>query len=227
MKFGIIIQDLDADQASELLEQLTSTNESSNGVIVTVQGCGSGCGGGGNLGEFDSAGKPWDERIHASTKSKNADGRWKKKKGVDQALVAEIEGSAPVSMSDKLARAESAVGLGNVPAPPVTYAAHVAAPPVVSAPVPVAASVPSPVAAPVAAPVAPSRDFKGLMQQLSNLFASKKIDPAYPNTIVARINGGFNVQVATLTDIANEPRYVEYAWQCLDVDGNGLVAKAA
>ena len=36
--------------------------------------------------EFDADGMPWDERIHASTQTKTQDGRWKKKRGVDQKL---------------------------------------------------------------------------------------------------------------------------------------------
>lgn len=42
------------------------------------------------LAELDKNGIPWDERIHAGTKRKNADGSWSLKKGVDKELVAEI-----------------------------------------------------------------------------------------------------------------------------------------
>lgn len=52
-------------------------------------------------GELDSAGVPWDERIHARTKTKIADGTWKKKRGVDDAVVtqvmAEITGGTPTT----------------------------------------------------------------------------------------------------------------------------------
>lgn len=41
--------------------------------------------------ELDSAGMPWDARIHASTKTKVKDGTWKKMRGVDEDLVAEVE----------------------------------------------------------------------------------------------------------------------------------------
>lgn len=40
--------------------------------------------------ELDKNGIPWDERIHASTKRKNADQTWSMKKGVDKDLYAEI-----------------------------------------------------------------------------------------------------------------------------------------
>jgi len=41
--------------------------------------------------ELDKRGFPWDERIHASTKAKNADGTWRARKNVDKALVSEVE----------------------------------------------------------------------------------------------------------------------------------------
>lgn len=40
--------------------------------------------------ELDSQGFPWDERIHARTKTKITDGTWKLKRGVDQALVSQV-----------------------------------------------------------------------------------------------------------------------------------------
>ena len=45
--------------------------------------------------ELDADDLPWDERIHASTKSKTQDGRWKKKRGVSEeeynAVIAELK----------------------------------------------------------------------------------------------------------------------------------------
>lgn len=49
--------------------------------------------------ELDKNGIPWDERIHAGTKRKNADGTWSLKKGVDKDLatkiIAEYQAAAP------------------------------------------------------------------------------------------------------------------------------------
>lgn len=172
----------------------------------------------GKTGELDSAGLPWDERIHSGSKKKNVDGKWKLRKNVDDALVKSVEaenrGAAPTG--------EIPAFLQNQPAP----VAPVIAPAIVPATLVANATPPAPVAPP--APTAPlavqpqapiARDFSGLMLQISKLFASKQITPDYPNTIVQRINAGFGVQIVTLTDIANDPRMVEYAWQCLEVDG--------
>lgn len=47
--------------------------------------------------EVDSAGKPWDERIHSSSKAKVKNGTWKLKRGVDPSLVNSIEDKAPTA----------------------------------------------------------------------------------------------------------------------------------
>ena len=44
-----------------------------------------------NLAPVDSANFPWDARIHSESKAKIANGTWKKKRGVDPALVATVE----------------------------------------------------------------------------------------------------------------------------------------
>lgn len=41
--------------------------------------------------ELDSEGLPWDGRIHSSGKKKTADGVWRKKSGVDEALITQVK----------------------------------------------------------------------------------------------------------------------------------------
>lgn len=41
--------------------------------------------------DVDSRNVPWDERIHAGTKAKNADGTWRARRGVSPELVEQIE----------------------------------------------------------------------------------------------------------------------------------------
>lgn len=43
------------------------------------------------LGDLDSSGMPWDERIHSSTSTKTKEGLWRKKKGVPADLVQKVE----------------------------------------------------------------------------------------------------------------------------------------
>ena len=84
-----------------------------------------------NTVELDKNGIPWDERIHAGTKRKNADGTWSLKKGVDKDLaaqiIAEYQASAPTTSSKP-----SAPAAPSVPTPP----APPSAPSKPSAPVP-------------------------------------------------------------------------------------------
>lgn len=44
-----------------------------------------------NAPAIDASGLPWDERIHAKTKALTADGKWRKRRGVDDATVAAVE----------------------------------------------------------------------------------------------------------------------------------------
>lgn len=57
---------------------------------------------------LDVNGRPWDERIHASSKAKNADGTWRAKRGVASELVAEVEAELAGSPTDALDEPEVA-----------------------------------------------------------------------------------------------------------------------
>lgn len=60
--------------------------------------------------DVDSDGLPWDVRIHASTKTTLAKtGQWKKKRGVDQTLVEEVEAELRAAMAIPAPSAEAAV----------------------------------------------------------------------------------------------------------------------
>lgn len=62
--------------------------------------------------ELDNEGMPWDERIHASTKTKTAKGIWTKRKGVNDAtrdaVVAELRQQYPADESADEAPAAAA-----------------------------------------------------------------------------------------------------------------------
>jgi hypothetical protein len=225
-KYSVLVQDLNADQARRLINELdggdffvgasmSAKNETVQqpaatqspapaapvqpaaqspipNVAVNVQGI-----------ELDSKGLPWDERIHASTKAINKDGSWKAKRGVQPVTVTEVEAELRNTVASQNAQVSA----------PAAAPVQQFAPPAPQAPA-------APVAMPQPAPVAaPTRDFQGLMLRISQLFSAQQIAPEYPNTIVDRINKGFGITLNTVTDVANDTRYVEYAWQCLEVDG--------
>ena len=81
--------------------------------------------------KLDKTGLPWDARIHTSTRAVNADGTWRRKRGVDEATVATVESEL---------RAVMGIPAVAVPAPTVAEAAPVVPPP---PPAPVAPLPPS------------------------------------------------------------------------------------
>ena len=72
--------------------------------------------------ELDKNGIPWDERIHAGTKRKNADGTWSLKKGVDKELAAQIiseyQSTAPAAQEKPSAPAKPAAPAAPAPSKP-------------------------------------------------------------------------------------------------------------
>ena len=121
-------------------------------------------------GDVDSTGLPWDKRIHSSSKAKNADGSWRKLRGLnDGALVARVEAELRARTAAGAEPAQSTVA---VPTPPPAGAAPAPVPPQasaapVSAPTPPAAVIPPPPGTTVAPPVPAAPDVatpEGLME---------------------------------------------------------------
>ena len=109
---------------------------------------------------LDSQGLPWDERIHASSKSLNADGTWRFKRGVDKALVMSVGAELKVRMATAAA--------APVPPPPTETAVVVPPPPTTVAEVPPPAPEPTSVVPPppAAVPQVP-QTFAQLMPHLT------------------------------------------------------------
>ena len=135
--------------------------------------------------DTDSAGVVWSAELHASSKAKNADGTWRKKRGA-----------------------------ADVPAPPVTAAAApVTPPPVAAAPVtppPVAAT---PVTPPPPAAAAPGRvtaefDANGnpvnhlaFMQAVGKLRVAGKVTPDQINASLANFGASSLIAVGQMVDM--------------------------
>lgn len=133
--------------------------------------------------EVDSRGLPWDARIHsgpANKKPKNADGSWRKGRGVDDATIAQVE----AELRSVMGAAPPPVPVAPAPAPEVAAAPIPPAPPVpVAAPAPPAPAAEAPTPAPIApeptlaaavtasGPVAatPAANFADLMRKITGL----------------------------------------------------------
>ena len=111
--------------------------------------------------DLDAKGMPWDNRIHAESKGKIADGTWRKKRNLDPALVASVEAELRQVMG-----APAAAPLAPVPTPVAPIAPVPASvPQAIAPPAPAAAPVP-PVAVPAPGPVANEADARGMFVAL-------------------------------------------------------------
>lgn len=139
--------------------------------------------------EVDFDGLPHDPRIHAGTKGKNADGRWKKRKKVEDALVASVTAEL---------RAKGFADPNAAAAP--TNAAPAPAPS--SLPVPGASNAPAPGALP-----APALDpYQAFVTWLTPWLAPNgRLDAEWVKSVVAYCG----IDSGNIADLAGKPDKIE------------------
>lgn len=167
--------------------------------------------------ELDTDGIPWDERIHASTKSKNADGRWKKKKGMNDeskvnAIIAELKARVQGQQLGALVQQQTQPGVvGGVSAmalpgagatflPGAQDVTHMALP---GAPVPMAQT-------------ADPTTFETLMPRVSAATASGAMPP---NAVQLACQA---VGLAGIVALQQQPQFVPAVWATLRASYPGL-----
>lgn len=180
-----------------------------------------------NAPAADSAGIPWDERIHSKTKAVNADGKWRGRRGVTAELVTQVEselkarGAAPMYMpsgpSIGLPPPQTHQGLPPLPpGPPQQFIPPAAIP---SAP-------PPPAAVPSAPPVPGTVDFQGFMQHLTQ--SMQKRDPAsgmpwidnnYLIALTQKVSSHIQKPLSVITDISADQHAVDTAIWFMNADG--------
>jgi len=166
--------------------------------------------------DLDSSGLPWDERIHASTKSKLQNGTWKGKRGVDSTLVVQVEAelraraaNAGSGMAAELgADAAKLAAMGVDPlsgqalqlTPAQAFGGAVA-----PAPLPIA---PPAATLPPVPPVAPSEPatFEQLMTRISPAVASGAVPPTVIQAACAAVG------LASVAALQQNPAYVAMVW---------------
>lgn len=179
---------------------------------------------------LDKSGLPWDERIHAGTKTMTEKGMWKKKKGVQEPEILRVETELRANMATAIMGQMQAQPLMQpVPQfPNMPFSPSIAAPvqqPAIENPF-AAFNQPMPtvqqstpatdprVIQPQPFPIMqPVHDFQTLMVTVTNLFNTQAIDPQYMMNLNGRLG------VAAITDIAADPARVEQAFQFLQQDG--------
>jgi hypothetical protein len=144
--------------------------------------------------EVDADLLPWDNRIHAASKAKNQDGRWKAKPKIDPAERLRVESELRVIMGTAAPPAAAAVippppAAAAVIPPPPAAAAVIPPPPAAAAVIPpppaAAAVIPPPPAAAAVIPPPPAATtpatpatFASLMEWLGPYMASQQLTPA-------------------------------------------------
>lgn len=132
--------------------------------------------------EVDINGLPWDKRIHSSSRAKIKAGNWKKKKGLDANVEAQVK-------TELLAAIEAQKNPVVIPDAPIAPNTPVI--PTVIAPVEVPV-VQAPVVAPVAPPVQPLQNASGhsfdtfktnFPMIVGTLISENKLTPAYVNQL--------------------------------------------
>lgn len=186
----------------------------------------------------DSAGIPWDERIHAKSKTTKADGTWKRGRGVTDEQAAAVEAELRARVASPIPAA------GNVGQPPVqnfqppqppqsapaqqggvalTPAQPTQQPGIVQQPAqtPPAFTAPIP-AQPAQTPVQsqPSGfDFGQLMTGLQRAMQAGKIDMNGANALVPEINAAWAqylpAPLTMITDLAKHPQTLEWVKEML------------
>ena len=195
--------------------------------------------------EFDSSGLAWDERIHSAQRGTTNDGKWRKRRNVDDAVYNAVEAElrarygqpAPVAPVTVAPVTAAPVTVAPVTAAPVAVPVmpmptvndegndqnyeYVATAPVVADAVSVASEpvpvTPVPVAAPAQAPQ--TVDFHTVMGIVGTRMANNTMNPDYLVGLVAEINGQLGTQMQSFTDMAALPHAVQYAYSAMVRDG--------
>lgn len=171
--------------------------------------------------ELDKNGLPWDERIHAGTKTKLKSGEWKAKKQVDPALVAQVE----AELRARVAAGNAPAGVAAVPTAPIAAIPAIANPatPPVSDPAAVfGGAAPTIPTAPPVAPLAPSvsadpATFEQLMPRITAAVTAGIMPPTAVGAACAAHG------VASVVTLQQSPQFVPLVWATLKQQYPALV----
>lgn len=139
-----------------------------------------------HMAERDKDGIPWDERIHASTKTTNKDGTWTRRRNTPDDVFDKV--MAELKAANTTRTMEAAAGLVPTPSAPAV-APSVPLPPTPAVPAPPTASpAPSPApAAPAASSTAPAVDFPSVMVKITKAQSTGKITAEEINNLLLSV----------------------------------------
>lgn len=184
---------------------------------------------------LDSAGLPWDARIHAKTKAQNADGSWKAGRKVDPSVKAQVEAELRARVASPIPPT-----MGNAPTPPLSQPPAPPAAPNYGNPVPNAAPAAAAQPAftptvPAAPPVAPSPaqpapiptqpqptandPFTAFLGGIQASMTAGKVSQANLDAYTTEINQAWQTNFTAITDFPTRPDIINWAIQLFQRDG--------
>lgn len=175
---------------------------------------------------FDVDNLPWDARIHAAGKTKNADGTWRKRRNLDSALLATVTAELTAQRANAMAQT---LGIAEEPeeAPAIDPAAAFAATAAAAPPPPPAAAPPPPPAQPVAPPP-PTTDaapapttFLQLMPRLTKALGDKRLTNGDMNACLNR--HGVSALGALNSAMTADPTLMSRLWPDLNQTAGGTL----
>ena len=159
-----------------------------------------------NPPELDARGFPWDERIHAGTKTKNKDGTWKYKRGVTDEEKLTVEGELEAVVEEPkdvlLSETEQEEPRGLAPPPVIPSdmqlpeGAIPASQPVV-ADTTIEATTETITAQEIPADV----EFATFTSALATGFREKKIEPSFVAELIEKINAEQSIPLTGVSDM--------------------------
>lgn len=174
----------------------------------------------------DKDGLPWDERIHSSNHKLNADGRWQRRRNVEDAyynqVKAELSGpafeTAPCENSVENPTPVQPEVIAPTPLPTEQ-------PQILTNVVPTESAAPAPVteSAPAAEPELPKKNtndlYTEMFAKLQKGFLAKKVDANYVQNTVASLNAIFGKQWTGLGEIKDDANALQYVIDQLTKEG--------
>ncbi len=184
-----------------------------------------------NAPAVDSAGLPHDPRIHSDNKGLNKDGSWRKRRGVNDAMVAAVEAElkARVNITLPPPHPQFSPPSSQVPMPQQQYQQPQYAPPMPDQQMPQQFQQ-QPQYAPPSQPQfqqqpAATMDFNGFMMHLSGQMQKRDqtgqplITTDYLASIAQRLSAQFQRQFNSITDIASDQNAINAAVAFISGDG--------
>ena len=222
MKLNIELKELELDEANVVLAALQALKTSTvpaKPMTTVVEEM--------PLPNLDADGCPWDERIHSSNHKLNADGRWQRRRNVEDSTYAAVRSSllGASTNADNTSSLLSPLS-AETPAAPDTV---IPATPIASLDTPAAPATPAtpevaPAPATPATPAEPAQpetnDLYTLMfAKLQAGFKDKKVDANYIQNTVQTLNTMFGATWTGLAEIKDNPQALKVVIDQLTKEG--------